>query len=114
VRNLAPSDRVRNHARVTNHPQICRAIQSRTLLEFDYDELHRIVQPYVHGFTREHVEGLRAIQVGGASRSGGLGFGKLWHVGKMMRIRNTDEKFLPTDPHYNPDDVALVMIHCAI
>ncbi|HZS41377.1 MAG TPA: hypothetical protein VFF06_31325 [Polyangia bacterium] len=94
--------------------QLCRAIRSRTLLEFDYDGHHRVVAPYCHGVTRKRAQVLRAIQVGGTSRSGGFGFGKLWHVEKIENLRNTDEPFLPTDPGYNPDDSALAEIHCRV
>src|SRR5688572_10295688 len=61
---------------------ICSAIRSCTLLEFEYEGLHRVVAPYCHGFTGKG-EALRAIQVRGASRSRGFGFGKLWLVEKM-------------------------------
>jgi hypothetical protein len=92
----------------------CHAIRTRTLLEFDYDGLHRVVAPYCHGVTRQEAEVLRAIQVGGASHAGGYGFGKLWHVAKMQNVRNTAEPFLPTDPHYAPDDSAMARIHCRV
>ena len=85
---------------------LCRAIRTRTLVEFEYDGRRRVVAPYCHGTTRKRVEVLRAIQVGGESRSGGFGFGKLWTVSKMKDVRGSDERFLPTDPSYNPDDGA--------
>jgi hypothetical protein len=93
---------------------LCEAIRSRRLIEFDYDDRHRIVQPYCHGFSAKQRELLRAIQIGGSSRSRGLGFGKLWLVDKMRNIRLTDQAFLPTDPDYNPDDAAIGRIHCRI
>ncbi len=96
------------------HPHICRAIASLTLVEFDYEGFHRIVAPYCHGETGSHAEALRAIQVGGASRSGHFGLGKLWHVAKMTDVRNTDEPFLPNDPNYNPNDSAMARIHCRV
>jgi hypothetical protein len=99
---------------VNFHVQICRAIRARTLVEFDYDGLHRIVAPYCHGLTHKRVEVLRAIQIGGASRSSGFGFGKLWHVEKMINLRTSDEKFLPTDPGYNPDDSVMMHICCRV
>lgn len=55
---------------------LCAAIRDLELIEFEYDGLRRVVAPYCHGFTTKG-EVLRAIQVGGESRSGGLGFGKL-------------------------------------
>ncbi len=99
---------------MTFHVVICRAIWSRTLLEFDYDELHRIVAPYCHGVSQKNVEVLRAVQVGGSSRSAALGFGKLWIAEKMQGLRNSNERFVPTDPNYNPDDTAMIRIHCRI
>jgi len=56
---------------------ICDAIRHRALLEFDYDGLHRIVQPYCHGTTGTGRESLRAIQIGGESRGRLITSGKL-------------------------------------
>src|SRR4051794_19349504 len=99
---------------MTSASTICEAIRSRTLLEFDYGGHHRVVAPYCHGVTTKNVEVLRAIQVGGSSRTGGFGFGKLWHVEKMRNLRTSDERFIPNDPNYNPDDTAMLRIHCRI
>ncbi len=95
------------------HDVICAAIRDRVLLEFDYDGLHRVVAPYCHGLTKSG-EALRAIQVHGDSHSRGLGFGKLWTVEKMLNLRRTTVSFLPTDPHYNPNDTAMTTIHCNV
>jgi hypothetical protein len=92
---------------------ICAAIRDCTLLEFDYDGLHRVVAPYCHGFTAKGAV-LRAIQVRGASHSRGRGFGKLWTVEKMLNVHQTSEPFSPDDPHYNPDDSAMTEIHCRV
>jgi hypothetical protein len=86
---------------------ICAAIRDCELLEFDYDGLHRVVAPYCHGFTAEN-EVLRAIQIRGASHSRGMGFGKLWTVEKMLNVRATGEAFVPDDPHYNPNAIAVL------
>lgn len=92
---------------------ICDAIRDRVLLELEYDGLHRVVAPYCHGST-SNGEVLRAVQVRGASRSGGLGFGKLWLVSKMRNVRRAAEPFVPSDPQYNPDDSAMLEIHCRV
>jgi hypothetical protein len=83
------------------------------LLEFDYDGLHRVVAPYCHGSTAKG-EVLRAVQIRGASHSRGMGFGKLWTVSKMLNVQQTLEPFIPNDPHYNPDDSAMLEIHCRV
>jgi len=46
--------------------------------------------------------------------SGGRGFGKLWTVAKMQNLRVTVETFEPDDPDYNPNDTALLEIHCSV
>jgi hypothetical protein len=94
---------------------ICQAIGARVLLEFDYHGQHRIVVPYCHGVSLRGVELLRAVQLrrpNSKSTKGGFGFGKLWHVADMENVRLTEEPFTPEDPHYNPEDSAMVQIHC--
>jgi hypothetical protein len=90
---------------------ICQGIASLRLLAFDYEGHPRVVAPYCHGFTRGG-ESLRAIQVRGTSRSGRFGDGKLWTVSKMRGLRVLDEPFAPDDPNYNPDDSAMIRVHC--
>jgi hypothetical protein len=94
--------------------RICDAIGAGRMLEFDYDGYHRVVQPYCHGFTRKGAETLRAVQVNAESRSGGRGYGKLWTVAKMQNLRVAVETFDADDPDYNPNDTALVEIHCRV
>ena len=74
---------------------ICLAIRARRLLEFDYHGKHRIVAPYCHGITTRGSEALRAIQLGGDTRPGGLGFGKLWLVAEIENLRVTTTSFAP-------------------
>jgi hypothetical protein len=93
---------------------ICAAIRLRRLLAFEYQGLPRLVAPYCHGISRRGEEVLRGVQVGGSSRSGLLGAGKLWRVAQMRQLRDGGESFVPNDPHYNPDDSALVEIHCRV
>jgi hypothetical protein len=93
---------------------LCEAIRDRSLLAFEYRGLPRIVAPYCHGFTEAGREVLRAIQVGGSSHSGGLGFGKLWTVSQIARVRRLDKTFVPDDPDYNPADRAMGRIHCRV
>lgn len=92
---------------------ICAAIRDCLLLEFEYDELHRVVAPYCRGFTQKG-EVLRAIQVGGDSRSRVLDSGKLWTVEKIRDLRRSAIPFIPDDPHYNPRDRAMATIHCYV
>jgi hypothetical protein len=89
---------------------ICDAIARCRLIAFDYNAVHRVVQPYCHGFTRTGAETLRAVEVGGRGGS----FGKLWTVAKMQNLQVTTQHFTPDDPDYNPDDSAMAEIHCRV
>jgi hypothetical protein len=91
---------------------ICSAIRTRRLLRFEYGGHPRVVAPYCYGITATGAETLRAIEVGGTSKS--AGFGKLWTVAKMEGLTLTSQPFEPSDPNYNPNDKALVQIHCRI
>jgi hypothetical protein len=93
---------------------ICDAVRSCTVLEFQYDGLRRVVTPYCHGINERGVEVLRAVQIGGESRSRGFGFGKLWIVQRMQQARATGAAFVPDDPDYNPDDSAMRTICCRV
>jgi hypothetical protein len=95
------------------HP-ICTAIRRRSLLEFDYKGLRRVVAPYSHGRSLRDIELLRGVQLRGESRSDSFGFGKLWTVGEMKHVRVLDEDFVPDDPDYNPEDIMLAKIHCRV
>jgi len=94
--------------------EICDAIAGRQMLEFDYDGFHRVVHPYCHGFSRKGAETLRAVQVNSGGRSGGRGYGKLWTVAKMQNLRVVAQTFDTDDPDYNPNDTALLEIHCSV
>jgi hypothetical protein len=92
---------------------VCAAIHHRVRLVFEYGGRLRIVEPYCHGTSTAGTEVLRAVQVGGAGPSSGLGFGKLWSVSKMVNVR-VEGPFEPNDPSYNRDDSAMRVIHCRV
>jgi hypothetical protein len=54
------------------------------------------------------------VQVGGWSRSGQFGVGKLWTIAKIVGVRSTGEPFAPDDPAYKPEDTAMIRIHCRV
>jgi hypothetical protein len=93
---------------------LCEAIATKTVLAFTYEGHPRVVAPYLHGFTRAGDEVLRAVQLRGSSRSGRFASGKLWTVSKMRLVRTLDERFVPDDPDYEPNDSAMARIHCRV
>lgn len=68
----------------------------------------------IDGTNNRGNEVLRAVQLAGTSRSGGFGFGKLWFVANMSRLHVTDARFSANDPSYNPNDSAMVQVHCHV
>lgn len=96
------------------HELYCRAIRELRRVEFEYDGLRRVVEPYCFGLSTRRNEVLRAVQVRGASRSNSLGFGKLWTVARIRQPRLLDEKFAPVDPDYTPDDRSMLEIYCRV
>jgi len=96
------------------NPLICQAIRRKVLLQFQYQGRLRIVAPYCHGISSKGAEVLRAVQLRGSSSSNAFGFGKLWSVAQTERMLLLAESFVPDDPTYNPDDVAMKLIHCRI
>jgi hypothetical protein len=96
------------------NPIICKAIQKKVLLQFQYQGRLRVVAPYCHGISTRGSEVLRAVQIRGSSSSNGFGFGKLWLVAQMERPMMLVETFIPDDPGYNADDTAMKQIHCKV
>jgi hypothetical protein len=106
-----------NTARGTIMEIICKAIERRSLLEFDYNGLHRVVEPYLLGETTANNAALRAVQVRGESsnpRGSEEKFGKLWTLASMSNVRMLNETFEPDDPDYNPDDKGMKSIRCRV
>jgi hypothetical protein len=93
---------------------LCEAIATKTLLALTYEGHPRVVAPYSHGFTRAGDEVLRAVQLRGSSRSGHFAGGKLWTVSKMRLVRTLDERFVADDPDYQPNDSAMLRVHCRV
>ncbi len=92
---------------------ICDAIAQRTLLEFDYDGAHRVVEPHCFGISSKGHRVLRAFQVAGQSAvSGGLGW-KLFAEEKMVALRLGIGGFSPR-PDYNPNDERMTSIICRL
>jgi hypothetical protein len=89
---------------------ICEAIAHRRMLAFEYGGARRLVQPYCHGFSRTGVETLRAVEVKPTGRT----FGKLWTVARIENLCVTADPFVPDDPDYNPNDSAMLEIHCCV
>jgi predicted DNA-binding transcriptional regulator YafY len=91
---------------------ICSAIKSKQLIQFNYEDSTRIVEPYCYGVSGTGNEVLRAYQVKGQSKSGNPMGWKLFSASKMENIMISDE-FFAIGHHYGEESV-IKEIYCCI
>lgn len=88
-----------------NHTnKICSAIKSKYIIQFNYEEGKRIVEPYCFGLSREGNNVLRAYQIKGDSRSGKNSGWKLFSASKMKNIQKTKDLFV-IGHHYTGEKI---------
>lgn len=94
---------------------ICDAINERKVIEFDYDEHKRIVQPHAYGIHKDtRNEVLRAFQIRGYSSSGNVPDWRLYILSKISNIKVLNEIFETPAPKYRKNDSAMSHIYCQI
>ncbi len=71
---------------------IGQAINSRHVLEFTYQGLHRIAEPQVFGYY-DGKKQLLGFQIGGQSRSGGLPEWRRYDVDRITGLSISDQTF---------------------
>lgn len=85
--------------------EIVTAIESKSLLLFDYNEKPRVVEPHAVGYTKDHNLVLRAFQTGGD--------GSGWKLFSLAEVGGLTTKiafeFDNPRPGYKPGDS--VMLH---
>ncbi len=79
---------------------ISDAIKNKTLIQFDYDNINRKVEPYCYGTTATGNEALRAYQTSGEKSKMAW---KLYDLTKASNITATNESFQPRKD-YKPGD----------
>lgn len=91
---------------------ICSAIQSKKMIQFNYEDSTRVAEPYCYGKSKTGKEVLRAFQVKGGGKSGiPIGW-KLFRSSKMENITVTDEYFV-IGHHYGKEPV-IKNLYCCI
>jgi predicted DNA-binding transcriptional regulator YafY len=91
---------------------ICKAIQKKAVIEFNYEGELRIVEPQCYGISTAGKEVMRGFQTAGHSRSRRSVSEKLFELSKISGLKETGETFSKPGPHYNPSDKAMVYVHC--
>ncbi|MGZ7044221.1 MAG: hypothetical protein ACXVHM_06485 [Methanobacterium sp.] len=94
-----------------NKELICTAIKSNKLIQFNYDDGTRIVEPYCYGLSKTDKEVLRAYQIKGNSRSGHPVGWKLFSASEMKDIKVSDE-FFAIGHHYGVEPVIKTAYCC--
>jgi hypothetical protein len=74
---------------------INQAIKEKKVLRFLYNDIERIVEPYVIGKTTKDKLTLLSIQTGGDSQSGTLPNWRMFELDKIKDIKTHNRKFLP-------------------
>jgi len=92
--------------------RVCEAIEQRKIIEFQYDNRFRVVEPYCVGESSRGNVVLRAYQIEGESSSGNPIGWKLFDLSKLSNLTITSRKFSLIQPDYNPNDRGMVKIIC--
>ncbi len=90
---------------------ITEAIENCKLIEFNYKDEVRVVEPYTFGVSSTGKDVLSAYQVeGGSTSSDDLGW-RLFSIGKIDNLRISDIGYEPTRDGYNPNDSRMQEIY---
>lgn len=91
---------------------ICKAIQKKAVIQFDYHGTVRTVEPQSHGISSAQNEVIRGVQTNPPAAYGKSIEGKLYDVSKMSGLKETGKHFSEPGPHFNPNDRGMIYIHC--
>lgn len=93
--------------------QICEAIRDRKLIQFQYEGLSRVVEPYCYGIATTGNELVRAYQVEGSSSTGKLEW-KFFDIDKIIDLEVLDESFNVNNSDFKPNDPVILEVFCAV
>jgi len=93
---------------------ICKAIENKNLLEFNYKGYYRVVEPFTFGINTKDNEVLSAFQVKGESESGNRPMWRLFDLEKIENMRVLSENFSGHRDGYKKNDSRMDRIYCEI
>jgi len=94
---------------------ICKAIASRLVIEFIYENEIRIVEPFVLGYHKDTGNLiLRSFRVGGYSKSEREPYWRLFDISKIKDLKITQKKAMDFREFYNPNDKHMDKILCNV
>ncbi|EJL70722.1 hypothetical protein [Chryseobacterium populi] len=93
--------------------EIIDAIENQNIIEFNYGDEVRVVEPHCYGKTIAGNEGLRAFQIDGYSSTGKSGW-KMYDLGKVDDITITEDLFDEPRPGYQRGDKGMSEIYAEL
>lgn len=92
---------------------LCDAIRDGEIIEFDYEGMVRIVEPFIYGKNSQGVDCLKAFQMGGFNTTKDSSY--VWdtyEVEKMGSVKFVGKKFEDLRAGYNPEDPEFDSVYC--
>ncbi len=92
---------------------ICDAIRDGEIIEFEYEGMVRIVEPFLYGKTIHGKDCLNAYQIGGFNSTKDNSY--IWDtydVAKMGTVKFIGKKFENERAGYEPEDPDFKTIYC--
>jgi predicted DNA-binding transcriptional regulator YafY len=93
---------------------IIDAVENRKLLEFEYDGLHRVVEPHTVGISKTGKESLSAFQTSGESARGSVPCWGQFSLSKIENLNVLDDNFIGTQPGYSKGDSRMSRIYAEL
>lgn len=85
-------------------PVICKAVFGKTVIEFDYDDVHRIVEPHYYGRNSRDNAALAAYQTNVGGKKNTQPGWREYLVDKVSHLHVTTSQFVRPRDGYNPND----------
>ena len=94
--------------------EICEAIKSKRLLQFQYDGLVRVVEPHLLGRKTSGKDSLSAYLVRGYTKLDREPFWACYVLSEMKSLVVLDEIFAAPREGYNPNDKGMKYVFCRL
>lgn len=93
---------------------ICRAVRERLIVGGVYEDHHRILETYCHGFSSDSREMVVAFQIGGTSRSGpGIGW-RAFYLSELKNLTILNERYVARSDYVPKRSKNLAALHCYV
>ena len=89
------------------HQEILNALKNKTLIQFDYDNIPRTVEPYCYGKTASGNEALRGYQTSGEKNKMAW---KLFDLTKASQFQALSDPFKPRKEYKSQGDKVITTI----